>query len=188
MGDMKRYAKELGVDHKLALDLWQTGWYEAQTVAVFVDDPQAVTKSQMDAWVKDFDNWAICDTACFHLFDKTPHAWSRLSKWAKSRREFVRRAAFALIWSLAVHDKTATNKQFVDALNLVEEFAGDERPLVKKGVDMALRATGKRNTALNKAATRTAKRLAASDSRPAAWIGNHSLRELQSDKILARLS
>jgi len=188
MGDMKRYSKGLGVNHALALDLWKTGWYEARTVAVFIDDAEVVSRSQMDTWARDFDSWAICDTTCFHLFDRTPHAWSKLEKWARSKREFVRRAAFAMIWSLSVHDKTAPDDQFVRALGLVERYSVDERPLVKKGIDMALRATGKRNATLNRVAVRTAKRLSKSDNRSAAWIGSHSLRELQGDKVLSRLT
>jgi 3-methyladenine DNA glycosylase AlkD len=65
-------AKRLGQDHALAQALWATGWYEARMLAAFVDDPAQVTMAQMDAWAADFDNWAICDTACFHLFDRTP--------------------------------------------------------------------------------------------------------------------
>lgn len=187
MREMKRVAKDIGTHRELALELWDSGWYEARTVAVFIDDASRVTKSQMDTWAGDFDSWAICDTACFHLFDKTPHAWGKVGQWAKSRREYVRRAAFALIWSLAVHDKAASNRAFTDALKIIEANARDARPLVKKGIDMALRATGKRNLVLNKAAIRTARRLAESDDAAPAWIGRHSLRELESDKLRARL-
>src|SRR5690606_10322365 len=78
MADMKAIAKQVGTSHELAAALWKTGWYEARTVAVFVEDPQRVTASQMDRWARDFDNWAICDTACFHLFDRTPHALAKV--------------------------------------------------------------------------------------------------------------
>ncbi len=188
MGDMKRFAKQLGTDHRLATALWKTGWYEARTVAVFVDDPVKVSGSQMDRWAKDFDNWAICDTACFHLFDKTPHAWAKVHQWAPSSKEFVRRAAFALIWALSVHDKSATNRQFTDALGLIEQIEADERPLVKKGIDMALRAAGKRNQSLNRESIRIAKRLSQSDHAAHAWIGRHALRELTSEKVQKKLS
>ena len=60
------------------------------------DDPAALTATQMDQWAKQFDNWAICDTTCFHLFDKSPLAWSRIRAWHRRKDEFVRRAAFAL--------------------------------------------------------------------------------------------
>ncbi len=188
MGDMKRFAKQLGTDHGLALALWKSGWYEARTVAVFVDDPSKVSRSQMDGWAKDFDNWAICDTACFHLFDKTSHAWLKVHQWAPSKKEFVRRAAFALIWALSVHDKSASNRQFVDALILIEQIDADARPFVRKGIDMALRAAGKRNKALNRESIRIAKRLSRSEQPSHAWIGRHALRELTSARVQDRLS
>lgn len=187
MGTMRKFAKQIGKDHSLATELWKTGWYEARTVAVFVDEPAKVTKRQMDAWAKDFDSWAICDTACFSLFDQTPHAWEKVSKWISSQREFVRRAGYALIWSLSVHDKLAPNSSFAAAMCLIEGTEPDERPLVKKAADMALRAVGKRNVALNKAAIKVAKRLAKSNDKTKKWIGSHSLRELESENVQQRL-
>ena len=105
MADMKMLAKRLGRNHELAAALWDTGWYEARMLAAFVDEPARVTPAQMDRWCRDFDNWAICDTACFPLFDRTPHAWRKVEQWSRRRDEFVKRAAFALLWGLTVHDK-----------------------------------------------------------------------------------
>ena len=102
----------------------------------------------MDRWCKDFDNWAICDTMCFNLFDRSPHAWAKVTQWSKRRGEFEKRTAFALLWSLSMHDKRADDKQFVRSLALIERAADDERNFVKKAVNMALRAIGKRNRAL----------------------------------------
>ncbi len=188
MGDMRRLAEGIGSDHELALELWKSGCYEARTVAVFVDDPTQVSRSQMNAWARDFDSWAICDTTCLHLFDRTPHAWSRIRRWAPARREFVRRAAFALIWALSVHDKSATDGQFEEALTLIERHGNDERPLVKKAVDMALRAVGKRNRALNRKSIRVAKRLQKAEDRSLVWIGKHALKELESAKVQQRVA
>jgi 3-methyladenine DNA glycosylase AlkD len=74
MRDIQSLAKRLGRNHELASHLWATGWYEARMLASYVGDPACVTSRQMDQWCQDFDNWAICDTACFALFDRTPHA------------------------------------------------------------------------------------------------------------------
>ena len=159
--DMKMLGKRLGRSHELAAALWETGVYEARVVASFVDDPSQVTPAQMDRWCKDFDNWGICDTMCFNLFDRTPHAWAKVTEWCKSKDEFVKRTAFALLWSLSVHDKRAGDEPFVKGLVLIERAADDERNFVKKAVNMALRAIGKRNRALNAAAVAVARRLAA---------------------------
>ncbi len=109
MADMKRVARELGRDHKLAAGLWKSGWYEARMLATMVDDPERVTVAQMDRWCRDVDSWAICDTACFVLFDRTPHAWGRIAAWSERREEFRKRAAFALLACVALHDKACSD-------------------------------------------------------------------------------
>lgn len=187
MGAMRAKAKAIGGDHALALALWTRRHYEARMMAVLLADPAALTEAQADTWCAEFDNWAICDTACFHLFDRTPYAWSKVAQWAPDPREFVRRAGFALIWALSTHDKGAADTAFTGAFDLFRHAATDDRPLVKKAVDMALRATGKRNLALNRAARDLARELASSGDKTGRWIGTHALRELQGEKVLGSL-
>src|SRR6266404_5709753 len=186
--DIKVLAKRLGRNHELAAALWGTGVYEARMVASLVDDPSQVSPAQMGRWCKDFDNWGICDTMCFNLFDRTPHAWAKVTQWSSSKDEFVKRTAFALLWSLSVHDKRAGNEPFVQGLVLIERAADDERNFVKKAVNMALRAIGKRNRALNAAAVAVARRLADSQDATARWVGKDALRELTSPGVKKRLA
>lgn len=188
VGTLRQVAKGIGRDHQLADDLWKTGIYEARMLATFVDDPALVTPAQMDRWRRDFDSWAICDTACFHLFDKTPHAWAKVRKWATLKEEFGKRAAFALIASLTVHDKTSGDEPFAVSLVLIENAASDDRNFVKKAVDWALRSVGKRSPKLHAAAIATAERLIASPHASAKWIGRTSLRELRSPGVAKRLA
>ena len=178
VADIKALGKQLGRDHDLAEALWQTGVYEARMTAAFVDEPARVTPEQMDRWCRDFDNWGICDTLCFHLFDRTPHAWDKVAAWSGDEAEFVKRAAFALLASLALHDKRAPDEPFLRCLPLVEAGAADDRNFVKKGVSWALRAIGKRNPALRAEAAAVAERLAASPDRAPRWVGKDALRDL----------
>lgn len=166
-------------DHALAGALWKSGWYEARMLACFVDDPAHVTPAQMDAWCRDFDNWALCDTACFHLFDRTPHAFGRIRAWSGRRAEFEKRAAFALIAGVAQHDRAMPDEPFVKCLPLIERAADDERNFVKKGVSWALRGVGQRSAGLHAAATELAAQLAESESKAARWVGRDALRELK---------
>ena len=188
MSNIQLLAKRLGRNHELAAKLWDTGWYEARMLTAYVDEPARVTSAQMDRWCRDFDNWAICDTLCFALWDRTPHAWAKVAKWAGRREEFVRRAAFALLWGLTVHHKLAGDEQFAKGLLFVERAASDERHFVKKAVNMALRAIGKRNPALNAAAVAVARRLAESPEAAARWVGKDALRELTSPSVIRRLA
>lgn len=188
MGTLIALSKKLGKDHALAAELWDSGWYEARLLATMVDDPQRVTRRQMNAWAAGFENWADCDTACFKLFDRTPFAWEKARQWAASPREFVKRGGFVLMACLAQHDKTAPDQRFADFLPIIEQGALDERNFVKKGVNWALRGIGRRSLALNAAALVVAKRLARSEAAAPRWVGKDALRELASPKVQAGLA
>ena len=178
VANLHKLAKITGRNHEFALALWETGWYEARMLASLVDEPERVTPAQMDKWCRDFDNWGICDTVCFHLFDRSPHAYKKVEQWAGRRAEFVRRGAFALMASLALHDKEAPDANFTKWFPLIEEGANDERNFVKKGVSWALRGIGKRNAKLKAAAIKLAQRLATSSQASARWVGKDALRDL----------
>ena len=188
VGVMQREAKRIGRNQELAVALWHTGWYEARMMAAFVGDPTRLSAAQMDTWCRDFDNWGICDTHCFHLFDRTPYAWSRVKAWCRRPGEFEKRAGFALLASLALHDKEATDEPFLKALPIIEREAADDRNFVKKGISWALRLIGRRNIALNAQAVEVAKRLAASSQPGARWVGRDALRELTSPAVIQRLA
>lgn len=187
MANLQVLARRLGRNHELAAALWDTGWYEARMLTSFVDEPARVTPAQMDRWCRDFDNWGICDTVCFHLFDRTPHAWAKVAQWHDKRAEFVKRAAFALLASLALHDRRTGDEPFVESLTLIERAATDERNFVKKGVSWALRSVGRRNAALNTAAVKVARRLSASPNTAARWVGKGALKELTSPLVIRQL-
>jgi 3-methyladenine DNA glycosylase AlkD len=188
VGDLRDIGRRLGRDHELALALWDSGWYEARMLCAFVDEPARVTPRQMDRWAGDFDSWAICDGMCFHLFDKTPHAWQKVDAWAAARQEFVRRAAFALLAALALHDRTTADERFLATLPLIEGAAFDERNFVKKGVSWALRGMGSRSAPLHAAVLELARQLAASEGSPARWIGKDTLRDLNRPLVRKRLA
>jgi 3-methyladenine DNA glycosylase AlkD len=187
VGAMLKFAKRHGKDHALAAELWRSGWYEARLLAAMLDDPKQVTRRQMDAWAGEFDNWGVCDTVCWHLFDYSPFAWEKLRRWSTSPREFVKRAAFAMMAGQAGHNKTASDAQFLALLPLIERGARDDRNFVKKAVSWALRRIGGRSLALHTAALALAARLAASDQPSCRWVGKAVLRDLSRPLVRARI-
>lgn len=156
-------------------------------MAGMVAEPSKLTSDQTDAWVKGFSSWDVCDQVCGSAFLASPLAWSKLPVWAERKEEFVRRAAFALLATLAVHDKKASDERFVAMLPLIATAADDERNFVKKAVNWALRNIGKRNSALNAAAIESAQRIQQQDSLSARWIAADALRELTSEAVQKRL-
>jgi 3-methyladenine DNA glycosylase AlkD len=184
---IRRFARRIGRDHALALDLWASGIHEARILAALVDEPVRVTPEQMEAWAAEFDSWDICDQVCGNLFDRTPYAFDKVAEWSRRDEEFVRRAAFALLAELAVHDKRAPDERFLACFPLIVAAATDERNYVKKAVNWALRQIGKRNPTLNAQAIDLAREIQQLDSRAARWIATDALRELSSDAVQARL-
>jgi 3-methyladenine DNA glycosylase AlkD len=172
MANIQQVAKRFGRDHALAEALWATRIYEARLLVAYVADPAALTPEQMDVWTRDMDNWATPDTLAFKLFDQSPHAFSMVDAWAADPDEWVKRTAFALLASLALHDKKRVDEPFLERLPLIEAAATDERNFIKKGVSWALRSIGgKRSPVLRLAARELADRLAASPDKTAKWIG-----------------
>jgi 3-methyladenine DNA glycosylase AlkD len=187
MGDIQKLAKLLGRDHALALALWKTDVYEARMLCAYVDEVERVTPARMDTQARAFDNWAICDTLCFALWVRSPHAFRKIRQWSSHRAEYVKRASFALLASMALKHKTSTDADYLRCLPLIEKAAADERNFVKKGVSWALRGIGRRSAKLNKASIALAKKLAASDDAAPRWIGKDALRELSSAAVHKRL-
>jgi 3-methyladenine DNA glycosylase AlkD len=180
-------ARQIGKDHRLALELWNSGVHDARILAGMVDQPALVSPQQMERWVRGFDNWDVCDGTCCHLFVFAKPAWEKAEAWTKRTDEFRKRAGFALMAYLAYRDKTAKDVKFTRCLRMIEREAYDERNFVRKAVNWALRNIGKRNLRLNRAAIRTAEQIHRQESRAARWIAADALRELKSEAVQARL-
>jgi 3-methyladenine DNA glycosylase AlkD len=185
--NLRKIAKEAGRDHMLAQQLWASGIHEARILAGMVDDPKVVTEEQMEAWVKDFDSWDVCDQCCLNLFQKTSFAYRKAVEWSSRKEEFVKRAAFALMACLAVGDKKAQDEQFETFLLLIKREASDDRNFVRKAVNWALRQIGKRNLYLNEQAIRTSQEIQQMDSRSARWVAADARRELASEAVQRKL-
>jgi 3-methyladenine DNA glycosylase AlkD len=185
--ELRRLAKELGRDHRLALGLWRTGIADARILASMVDDPARLTEAQMEEWVKDFDSWDVCDQVCDNLFEKAPFVWKKIADWSAREEEFVKRAAFALMACLAWHDKKAGDARFIGLFPLIVRGSTDERNYVKKAVNWALRNIGKRNPRLNRESVAVAREIRGLDSKAARWIAADAIRELESQRVQDRL-
>jgi 3-methyladenine DNA glycosylase AlkD len=180
-------ARRIGKNHALAQQLWASGVHDARLLAVLIDEPERVTAAQMDRWAQDFDNWDVCDGTCCHLFGFAAPAWKKAQEWSQRKAEFEKRASFALMAYLAVHDKKAKETRYLRLLPMIRREANDERNFVRKAVNWALRQIGKRNLRLNRAAVQEAERIQRMGSRPAQWIATDALRELRSKAVVRRL-
>lgn len=176
---LRKMAKTVGKDHALALALWASGLHEARILASMIAEPHLVSEQQMEAWVNDFDSWDVCDQVCGNLFDKTPASYQKATEWCQREQEYVRRAGFVMIAELAVHDKQAPDEAFVPFFPLIKRYATDERRVVKKAVNWALRQIGKRTPSLRASALEWAEEIRTMDSKAAQWIAKDALKELR---------
>lgn len=184
---LRKMAKEIGRNHHLAQRLWSSGIHDARILASMIDHPQEVTPAQMERWVRDFDSWDVCDQCCSNLFDKTDFAYQRVVEWSSRDEQFPKRAGFVLMACLAVHDKRAKDEAFLRFLPVIVRGATDDRNLVKKAVNWALRQIGKRNLNLNRKAIETAREIHQMNAKSARWIASDALRELNSEAVQKRL-
>ncbi len=187
MPDLRNFAKKVGRNHEAALQVWDSGIHEAKILAALIDEPKKVTEGQMEKWVSGFDSWDVCDQVIMNLFDKTEFAYKKAEEWAKRDEEFERRAGFAMMASLAVHDKKASNEPFFKFLQIIKEGSTDERNFVRKAVNWALRQIGKsRNTELYNKALKTAYEILKIEDKTAIWIAKDAIRELESEAVRKR--
>ncbi|MFC1928461.1 DNA alkylation repair protein [Chloroflexota bacterium] len=185
--ELRLLAKEIGKDHRLALELWKTGIDEARILASMIGDYQKLTEVQMEDWVKGINSWDVCDQVCMNLFEKSPLVWKKIRDWSGREEEFVKRTAFSLIACLAWHDKKTEDEKFIALFPVIKEGATDERNFVKKAVNWALRNMGKRNRNLNKAVIDVTKEIQRLDSKVARWIATDAIKELESEAVQKRL-
>lgn len=176
---MRAIAKKIGKNHELALKLWKTDIHEAMHVAIFIADPKQVTEKLMEDWIKDFKAWDTVDNCCGTLFDKTPFAFEKAIEWTKRKKEFEKRAGFAMMAELAMHDKKAEDKKYEQFFPYIINESGDERNFVKKAVNWALRQIGKRNERLCQKTILVAKEIYKKGDPTSKWISNDAIRELE---------
>lgn len=185
--ELRRLARHIGTNQSLSLDLWNTRVHEARMLAGFLGDPKKVTERQMERWVDEFDSWDICDQVCGSLFDKTDFAHRKALEWSRRREEYVKRAGFAMMATLAVHDTRAGHAAFEKFFPAIVRESTDERNYVKKAVNWALRQIGKRSLTLNRKALEVCSQIEKIDSPSAKWIASNARYELESEKIQKRL-
>ena len=175
--ELRKLARGHKKQHQLALDLWASGIHEARILASIVDNPTEVTTAQMEAWVKEFDSWDICDQVCGNLFAITPHAVEKVFEWTKREEEFEKRAGFSLIAYLTHKKNNQPDSVFLSFLPVIKRESNDERNFVKKAINWALREIGKHNSTLLKAAYKTAIEIEKLPSKSARWIAKDAIRE-----------
>ncbi len=184
--DLRKLAKEIGKNHKLASQLWAKGIDETKILASMIGEEDKLTEEQAEKWVVDFNSWDVCDQVCMNLFRKMPFAGKKIKEWSKREEEFIRRAAFSLIACVAVYYKEMSDGEFIKFFPIIKNGAMDERNYVKKAVSWALRNIGKKNKNLNEEVIKFAKELEKMDCKSSKWIARDTLKDIQRETVRKR--
>jgi len=181
--DLRVIAKEIGRDNDLALQLFDSGIYEARLLCSKIFNPKDLTSDLMETWVVTFENWEICDSFCMGLFAKSELAIDKIQNWTKREAEFEKRAGFAIMAAYCMADKKSGNTLFEEFLPILIRESNDNRLYVKKAVNWALRSIGKRNIDLNQRAIETAHKILSIDTKAANWIAKDAIRKLEAENV-----
>lgn len=181
--DLEVLAKRIGKDDDLALQLFDTGIYEARLLTSKLFNPKHITIPLMEKWVSHFVNWEICDTFCMGFMGRSPFALPKAFEWTEYQPEYQKRAGFVLMVAYAFTDIHASNEIIRQFFPVMLKHANDDRKYVMKGINWALRQVGKRNRDLHQEAIAVAHQIAALGTKPARWIAKDALRQLQKSKV-----
>jgi 3-methyladenine DNA glycosylase AlkD len=178
MKDLKAFAKQIKNNKELALELYDTGIYEAKILCAIILKTSDVTVPLAKKWIADFDNWEICDTYCMQLIAKSDIAIQVIELYKNAKDEYQRRASYAVMAAYTSH-RTEDNAVFENFLPYIIKASTDERNFVKKAVNWALRSIGKRNVDLKIKAIEVAQTILQSNNKTATWIAKDALKELE---------
>ena len=177
-------------DQELADALWASNIHEARIMASMLADPAQMTRDKLDAWAKDLNSWDVCDLCANNIFSKVKNPLKLAERWIKREEEFVRRAGFAVLCSLALPRAKTTDEELVKMLPLIKNHACDARPMVYKAVNWALRNIGKKNPRLTPKAVACAQEILDlyEDNKSARWVATNALWELNLPKTKAMVA
>ncbi len=185
--DFKEIAKKCGKKSKendlLALQLFDSGIYEARLLCSKIFNPKSITEELAERWVRTFENWEICDSFCMSFMGASSIAYDKIIEWTKRKEEFQKRAGFSLMVGYCFANKKEENNKIEQFIPIIERSVQDNRVYVKKAINWALRSIGKRNKDLHRKAIESANRILLNPSKSAQWIAKNALKELEAKKI-----
>jgi 3-methyladenine DNA glycosylase AlkD len=158
---LRKLAKKIGRDHKLALQLWQTNNHDAKIVGLLIDEPKHLTRKQVEEQVEGVDAGMLSHvfSSCDATLPKADFALEVAKDWIESKDEVRRRCGWGLLYELSKNkgNKELTDEFFLKCIGTIGADIGSEENWVRLSMGGALMGIGKRNKDLNKAALKVAK-------------------------------
>ena len=73
---LRKLAKKIGRNHKLALQLWTSDFYDAKIISLLIDDPKKISREQVEEQVEEMNQGHLAHvfSTCNATLSKTPFA------------------------------------------------------------------------------------------------------------------
>jgi 3-methyladenine DNA glycosylase AlkD len=95
--ELKKIQKRIKKDYQLALDLYDTGVYDAMYLAGLIADDAQMTKKDLQHWVEKADGGALSGTTVPSVAAGSPHGWEMAMKWIESKDECIASAGWGTV-------------------------------------------------------------------------------------------
>ena len=157
-GALKVLMKRIGIDHELAVQLWQTGNHDARILAYKIADPPSLSSADLDRWAQPEQiTWAGMFLAA--LASEGPHGRKKVREWLASKSVRLRAIGWHLVASLASNDAGESDAWFAERVAEIERTIHSAPNQEKGPMNSALIAIGGRSPALRKSALAAAGRI-----------------------------
>jgi 3-methyladenine DNA glycosylase AlkD len=97
---LKKIQNRIKKDYQLALDLYDTGIYDAMYLAGLIADDRKMTKRDLQHWVDNATSDALCGSTIAWVSAESLHGWELALKWIDSRKESVAVTGWSTLSSL----------------------------------------------------------------------------------------
>ncbi|MEQ1821087.1 MAG: DNA alkylation repair protein [Fimbriimonadaceae bacterium] len=98
--ELKKYEKAIKKDYKLALDLFDTGVYDAIYLAGLIADESKMTKDDLRGWLKKASGHMDAEFAVAWVAAESPHGWELAMEWIDSADEKAQIVGWGTLSSL----------------------------------------------------------------------------------------
>src|SRR5262249_2720421 len=159
--DLKKIQKRIKKDYQLALDLYDTGIYDAMYLAGLIADDPKMTKKDLQGWVEKATCALLTEYAVPWVAAESMHGRELGLEWIESKKETVATAGWATLSSLvAVKDDADLDlAELKQLLERVQKTIHQQPNRVRYVMNGFVIAVGSYVKALNDLALKTAAKI-----------------------------
>ena len=96
LGDVRKLAKEIGADHDLAMELWETGNVDARLLAILLMKPKRLARAELDRLVRSARFVQVADWLNAYVVKHHPEKEELRQAWMEADDPWAARAGWSL--------------------------------------------------------------------------------------------